>query len=138
TARGIARKASVPVLSGSDAPVSSAEEAKALAEKLGYPVIIKASMGGGGRGMRVVQEPGQLAAALEQARREAGTAFGVPDVFLEKFVQRARHIEVQLLGDGHGNLVHLWERDCSLQRRHQKIVEAGPARHLPEASRGGI
>ena len=103
---------------------------KQLAEKLGYPVIVKAAMGGGGRGMRVVQSADQLDEALEQARREAGTAFGVADVFLEKFVRRARHIEVQLLGDRHGNLVHLFERDCSVQRRHQKVVELAPAPNL--------
>ena len=93
----------------------------------GYPVIVKASMGGGGRGMRVVESADELDAALDQARREAGTAFGVPDVFLEKFIRKAKHIEVQLLGDPHGNLVHLYERDCSVQRRHQKIVEIAPA-----------
>ena len=105
-------------------------EAHALAESLGYPVIVKASMGGGGRGMRVVESADALDAALDQARREAGTAFGVPDVFIEKFLRRAKHIEVQLLGDRHGNLVHLYERDCSVQRRHQKIVEIAPAPNL--------
>ena len=138
TARGIAKKAGVPVLSGGDSPVASVDEAKALAVKLGYPVIIKASMGGGGRGMRVVQSPDTLAEAIESARREAGTAFGVPDVFLEKFVQRAKHIEVQLIGDRHGNLVHLYERDCSIQRRHQKVVELAPAPNLPADVRQGI
>src|SRR5204863_8363116 len=129
-ARAIARKAGGPTLSGGDAPVSSADDAKKLAAKLGYPVIIKAAMGGGGRGMRVVREPDKLAESLESARREAGTAFGVPDVFLEKFVERAKHIEVQLIGDRHGGLVHLFERDCSVQRRHQKVVELAPALNL--------
>ena len=101
------REAGVPVLSGSDAPVVPGKEAQAIAESLGYPVIVKASMGGGGRGMRVVESADALDAALDQARREAGTAFGVPDVFIEKFIQKAKHIEVQLLGDRHGNLVHL-------------------------------
>ena len=137
-ARRIAQRAGVPILSGSDAPVQSLADAQAVAESLGYPVIIKASMGGGGRGMRVVPSPDALAAALESAQREAGSAFGVPDVFIEKFIRRARHIEVQLLGDRHGGLVHLYERDCSLQRRHQKIVELAPAQHLPEATRQGI
>jgi pyruvate carboxylase len=138
SARHLAQQAGVPVLPGSDEPVRAAPEAKALAKKLGYPVIVKASMGGGGRGMRVAQTADQLEEALEQARREAGAAFGVPDVFLEKFVQRARHIEVQLIGDRHGNLVHLFERDCSLQRRHQKIVEIAPAHNLDQAVRKGI
>ncbi|MFM8273379.1 MAG: biotin carboxylase N-terminal domain-containing protein, partial [Gemmata sp.] len=116
-ARAIATKARVPVLSGGAKPLATADEAKALADKLGYPVIVKASMGGGGRGMRVVQTADKLQDAVESAQREAGAAFGVPDVFLEKFVQRAKHIEVQLLGDKHGGLVHLYERDCSVQRR---------------------
>ncbi len=129
-ARKMARAANVPVLSGSDNPCMPGPEAHALAESLGYPVIVKASMGGGGRGMRVVESAEKLDDAIDQARREAGTAFGVPDVFLEKFVQRARHLEVQLLGDHHGNLVHLFERDCSIQRRHQKVIEIAPAPNL--------
>ncbi len=138
TARQIARRAGVPVLSGSDSPVASIEDAKTLAASLGYPVIIKASMGGGGRGMRVVHTPDKLEEAIGSARREAGAAFGVPDVFLEKFVQRAKHIEVQLIGDRHGGLVHLFERDCSIQRRHQKVVELAPAPLLPREVRDGI
>jgi pyruvate carboxylase len=137
-ARKLARQAGVPVLSGSDTPVKSNDEARALAEKLGYPVMVKASMGGGGRGMRPVSSPDQLDSALEQARREAASAFGVPDVFLEKLVLHARHIEVQLLGDRHGGLVHLYERDCSIQRRHQKVVELAPARDLPPQTRQKI
>src|SRR5580698_6724979 len=138
TARAIAKRAGVPILSGSDAPVATIEDAKSVAEKLGYPIIIKASMGGGGRGMRVVNTPDKLEEAIESARREAGSAFGIPDVFLEKFVQRAKHIEVQLIGDRHGGLVHLFERDCSIQRRHQKVVELAPAPNLPPAIRQGI
>ena len=138
TARGIAKKANVPVLSGGETPLASIVEAKALAEKLGYPVIVKASMGGGGRGMRVVQTADKLQDAVESAQREAGAAFGVPDVFLEKFVSRAKHIEVQLIGDKHGGLVHLFERDCSIQRRHQKVVELAPAPNLPDDVRKGI
>jgi pyruvate carboxylase len=138
TARGIARTAGVAVLAGSDGPVTSMAEARTLARKLGYPVIVKAAMGGGGRGMRVATETGQLEEALEQARREAGAAFGVADVFLEKYINRARHIEVQLLGDHHGNLVHLRERDCSVQRRHQKIVEIAPALNLDPETRQHI
>ena len=138
TARGIAQKAGVPVLSGSDTAVSSVEDAKILAAKLGYPVIIKAAMGGGGRGMRVVRDPAKLVESMESAQREAGTAFGIPDVFLEKFIERAKHIEVQLLGDRHGNLVHLFERDCSIQRRHQKVVEMAPAPNLATKVRDAI
>ncbi|MDW8244002.1 MAG: pyruvate carboxylase [Thermogemmata sp.] len=137
-ARSLARQAGVPILAGSDTPVRSAAEAHALADKLGYPVIIKAAMGGGGRGMRVVHAPEQLEDALTAAQREAGTAFGIPDVFLEKYVRRARHIEVQLLGDRHGELVHLYERDCTIQRRHQKVVEIAPAPKLPASVRQRI
>ena len=137
-ARKLAREAGIPVLSGSDAPVLPGAEAHAVAESLGYPVIVKASMGGGGRGMRVVEAADGLDAALDQARREAGTAFGVPDVFIEKFLRTAKHIEVQLLGDRHGNIVHLHERDCSVQRRHQKIVEIAPAPNLDPEIREAI
>jgi pyruvate carboxylase len=134
-ARHIAQQAGVPVLSGSDTPVRGHGEARKLADKLGFPVIVKASMGGGGRGMRVALEPGQLDDAIDQAQREAGAAFGIPDVFLEKYIPRARHLEVQLLGDAHGNLVHLYERDCSVQRRHQKVVEIAPALNLDPGTR---
>jgi pyruvate carboxylase len=137
-ARGIAERAGVPVLPGSAAAVGTNAEARVLAKKLGFPVIVKAAMGGGGRGMRVAQSAGQLDEALDQARREAGSAFGIPDVFLEKFIPRARHIEVQLLGDSHGHLVHLFERDCSIQRRHQKVVEIAPAVNLDPGLRGRI
>src|SRR5439155_16898443 len=137
-ARRLASEAGIPVLSGSDAPVLPGPDAHALADSIGYPVIVKASMGGGGRGMRVVESAGALDAAPAKARREAGTAFGVPDVFIEKFVRRARHIEVQILGDRHGNLVHLYERDCSVQRRHQKIVEIAPAPQLEASLRRAI
>jgi pyruvate carboxylase len=137
-ARRIAQQAGVAVLGGSSDRVKSLADAKTLARKLGYPVMVKAAMGGGGRGMRAVQTPDQLEPAIESARREAGTAFGVPDVFLEKLVQHARHIEVQLIGDKHGGLVHLYERDCSVQRRHQKVVEVAPALNLKAAVRRRI
>src|SRR5262249_17454273 len=137
-ARRLAQQAGVPVLPGSEKAVENAAQARALAKKFGYPVIIKAAMGGGGRGMRVADTPDRLSDALEQARREAGAAFGIPDIFLEKYVARARHVEVQLLGDQHGNLVHLFERDCSLQRRHQKIVEISPAPNLDADTREHI
>jgi pyruvate carboxylase len=137
-ARKIAHQAKVPIVPGSSAPIKDDAEAAKLAAEIGYPVIVKASMGGGGRGMRVAQTADKLKDALEQARREAASAFGVPDVFLEKYIARARHIEVQLLGDQHGNLVHLFERDCSLQRRHQKVVEIAPAQNLPPEIRQKI
>jgi pyruvate carboxylase len=137
-ARQLARKAGVPVLSGSDYPVVTVEEAMQFAEQLGYPVIIKAAMGGGGRGMRVVRSADSLLNSIESARREAATAFGNPAVFLEKFVEKARHIEVQLLGDRHGGLVHLFERDCSIQRRHQKVVELAPAPNLAADIRSAL
>jgi pyruvate carboxylase len=137
-ARRIAAGAGVPTLPGTPAAVRSDDEARALAEKIGYPVIVKAAMGGGGRGMRVAPTADKLADALDQARREAGAAFGIPDVFLEKYVARARHIEVQLLGDRHGHVVHLFERDCSVQRRHQKVVEIAPAPNLDAALRQRI
>jgi pyruvate carboxylase len=133
-ARNIAKKVGVPVLGGSDA-IASTEEGRALAAKLGYPVILKAAKGGGGRGMRVLQNDAEFAAAFEQAQRESLAAFGSPDVFIEKFISRASHIEVQILGDQHGNLVHLFERDCSVQRRHQKVVEIAPAPNLDPAVR---
>jgi pyruvate carboxylase len=137
-ARKLAREAGVPVLSGSDEPSLPGEAAHKLAASLGYPVIVKASMGGGGRGMRVVETADGLDEAIEQASREAGTAFGVADVFLEKFVPKAKHIEVQILGDRHGHLVHLFERDCSIQRRHQKVIEIAPAPNLDPAIRREI
>jgi pyruvate carboxylase len=137
-ARGIANKAKVPVLSGSTEPISSIKDAEALAKKLGYPVLLKAAKGGGGRGMRPVNKPEELATSVEQAQRESLSAFGSSDVFLEKFIARPRHIEVQLLGDKHGNLVHLYERDCSIQRRYQKVVEIAPAIDLDPQIRAEI
>ncbi|MBS0266708.1 MAG: pyruvate carboxylase [Planctomycetes bacterium] len=129
-ARDIAGKADVPILAGTARAVKHLDEARRAIEKLGYPVILKAAKGGGGRGMRVVLTEKDLASALEQAQRESLTAFGSNEVFVEKYIRRARHIEVQLLGDKHGNLVHLYERDCSLQRRHQKVVEIAPSPNL--------
>ncbi len=137
-ARALAREAGVPVLSGSDSPVEPGPGAHAAADALGFPVIVKASMGGGGRGMRVVETSDALDQALDQARREALNAFGCADVFLEKFIRRAKHIEVQLLGDSHGHLVHLHERDCSIQRRHQKVIEIAPAYNLDPSLREAI
>ena len=137
-ARDLAARAGVPILAGSAQPLSSLADAQKIARDLGYPVILKAAHGGGGRGMRVVRGEEELAVALESAQRESKTAFGSASVFVEKFIQRARHIEVQLLGDLHGNLVHLFERDCSVQRRHQKVVEVAPAPNLDPALRAAI
>ena len=129
-AREIAKKVGVPVLDGSSAAVRNLQEAIELGRAMGYPIMLKASKGGGGRGMRVVESEDQLATNLEQAQRESKNAFGSDEVFLERLVSRARHLEVQILGDQFGNLIHLHERDCSVQRRHQKVVELAPAPNL--------
>ncbi|MFO7171674.1 MAG: acetyl-CoA carboxylase biotin carboxylase subunit [Bacillota bacterium] len=137
-AREIMRKAGVPVVPGSEGTVRSPEEALAAAEAIGYPVVVKAAGGGGGRGIRVARSPEELTQALERAASEAGAAFGNTEVYLERFIEVARHIEVQVLGDHHGNLIHLGERECSLQRRRQKILEESPAPSLPPAVRQAI
>jgi pyruvate carboxylase len=129
-ARKLAAAAGAPVLPGTEIAAPSAEETRAAAKKIGYPVIVKAAMGGGGRGMRVVHDESQLNDRLEEARGEALASFGDASVFLEKYLPRARHLEVQILGDHHGNIIHLYERDCSVQRRHQKVVEVAPAANL--------
>jgi pyruvate carboxylase len=134
-ARKVAASAGVPVLPGTDEPVKSAAEARRLAHEIGFPLILKAAMGGGGRGMRVVLDASQLEPRLEEARKEAQSAFGDASIFLEKYLPRARHIEVQILADHHGAILHLWERDCSVQRRHQKVVEVAPAADLQPALR---
>jgi pyruvate carboxylase len=137
-ARRLAAAAGVPVLPGTEKAVATAVEADKIAAEIGYPMIVKAAMGGGGRGMRVVHDPEQLAARLEEARGEAKSAFGDASVFLERYLPRARHIEVQILADEHGNLLHLYERDCSVQRRHQKVVEVAPAVNLPDRVRAEL
>jgi acetyl-CoA carboxylase biotin carboxylase subunit len=134
-ARRAMKKAGVPVLPGSDGPIGSEEEALTIAKDLGYPVIVKAVAGGGGRGMRVVRSAEVLSKSFKTARREAEAAFGVGDVYLEKYVESPRHIEVQVLGDHHGNVVHLGERECSIQRRHQKLIEEAPSPALNEKQR---
>lgn len=138
TARQLAVSAGVPVLPGTEQPVKSPQEAEKIAAEIGYPVIVKAAMGGGGRGMRVVQNESELAARLEEAQGEARSAFGDASVFLEKYLRRARHLEVQILADHHGNVLHLYERDCSVQRRHQKVVEVAPATNLDPSIRSEL
>jgi len=137
-ARALAAKAGVPVMPATGALPSDLEEAKRLAAMIGYPAMLKASWGGGGRGMRIVESEADLAQAIEVARREAAAAFGNDEVYLEKLVRRARHVEVQVMGDLHGNLVHLFERDCSVQRRNQKVVERAPAPYLSAARRAEL
>jgi acetyl-CoA carboxylase biotin carboxylase subunit len=126
-ARELAQAAGVPVVPGTQEPVPDVAHALAFARAAGYPVIVKATAGGGGRGMRVAENDAELAEGLAVARREAGASFGQNTVYLEKYVRNPRHIEVQILGDASGRVVHLWERDCSVQRRHQKMVEVAPA-----------
>ncbi len=137
-ARKIADAAGVPIVPGTEESLTDWKDVQREAKRIGFPLIIKAAHGGGGRGMRVVKEMGELQEKLAEASREAGAAFGKGEVFLERYIQRAKHIEVQLLGDSHGNLVHLFERDCSVQRRHQKVVELAPAVSLPLEVRLGI
>jgi acetyl-CoA carboxylase biotin carboxylase subunit len=131
-------KLGIPVVPGSDAAVSSDEEAAKTAREIGFPVLIKAAAGGGGRGMKVANSEAELAAALATARAEAKAAFGDDALYIEKYLQRPRHIEIQVLGDGKGGAIHLGERDCSLQRRHQKIWEEGPSPALNVATRDSI
>ncbi len=135
SARQMAAAAGTPVMPATGALPDDPGEIKRLAEGIGFPVMLKASWGGGGRGMRVIEEPGDLIDQVQTGSREAENAFGNGEVYLEKLVRRARHVEVQLLGDTHGNIVHLWERDCSIQRRNQKVVERAPAPYLRDDQR---
>ncbi|GFZ47280.1 pyruvate carboxylase [Saitozyma sp. JCM 24511] len=137
-ARTLAMKTGVPVVPGTPGPVENYEAGKAFIEEYGFPVIIKAAMGGGGRGMRVVRDQASFKESFERAVSEAKSAFGDGTVFIERFLEQPRHIEVQLLADAEGNCVHLFERDCSVQRRHQKVVEVAPAPHLDESVRQAI
>jgi len=134
-ARKLARDAQVPVVPGSDGLISEEAEAVRVAHEIGFPVLVKASAGGGGRGMRVALNDLALKAALQQARAEAEAAFGDGSIYLEKYIEHPRHVEVQILADHHGNVVHLWERDCSTQRRHQKLIEESPSPHLAQETR---
>ncbi len=130
-ARALAQRINVPTLPGTEEPITDRDEALKTAKQIGFPLIIKAAFGGGGRGMRVVHKAADLASLLDEAQSEAERAFGNPAVFLEKYILHAKHIEVQILGDQHGNVIHLHERDCSVQRRHQKVVEVAPSFGLP-------
>lgn len=131
----LARKAKVPTVPGSDGEVENEEDAVKLLDEIGYPVIIKASAGGGGRGMRVAHNDVSLRAGMKQAQLEAEKAFKNPMVFIEKYIERGRHVEVQVIADQHGNACHLWERDCTMQRRHQKLVEESPSPILDQKTR---
>ncbi|MCC6738684.1 MAG: acetyl-CoA carboxylase biotin carboxylase subunit [Planctomycetia bacterium] len=126
-ARQVAKKANVPTVPGLDRAVNDGEDVSGIAKKIGFPVLIKAAAGGGGRGMRVVREPGELARNIREARGEAAAAFGDGSVFIERYVEKPRHIEIQVFGDTRGNVVHLNERECSIQRRHQKLIEEAPS-----------
>lgn len=137
-ARSIAKKCGVPTVPGSDGLIDSEGQALAVADQIGYPVLVKASAGGGGRGMRTAYNPDQLKTGLAQASQEAAAAFGNPAVYLEKLIENPRHVEAQILADCHGNVVHLWERDCSMQRRHQKLIEESPAPNLSKKLRSEL
>ena len=134
-ARRAMKKAGLPMLPGSDGPIESEEHALRLAKDIGYPVIVKAVAGGGGRGMRIVKSAGELSHALRTAQREAEAAFGLGDVYLERYLESPRHIEFQILGDHHGSVIHLGERECSIQRRHQKLIEESPSPALTDKVR---
>ncbi len=134
-ARQTVTEVGVPILAGTTENVKSIDEATKIARDIGYPVIIKATAGGGGRGMKVVHSPASLANAFAAARSEAQAGFGNPDVYIEKYCERPRHVEIQIMGDKHGNVIHLGERDCSIQRRHQKLIEEAPCPVLTEKIR---
>jgi acetyl-CoA carboxylase biotin carboxylase subunit len=137
-ARMLAMQAGVPVVPGSERPLKDEDDAARVAEEAGYPVILKAAAGGGGRGMRIVRERGALGQALAACQAEAAAAFGSSEIYCEKFIEEARHVEVQVLGDRNGMRVHLGERDCSVQRRHQKLIEESPAPGLTQDVRAGL
>ena len=138
TAKDTMKNLGVPCVPGSDGGVDDVDQAKQVAAQIGYPVIIKATAGGGGRGMKVAQDEAGLEVAFRTARAEAKAAFGNPDVYIEKYLQRPRHIEIQVFGDGKGRAVHLGERDCSLQRRHQKVLEEAPGPAISAQERARI
>ncbi len=135
TAKETMIKAGVPVVPGSEGLIKSIDQAKSISKEIGYPVIIKATAGGGGKGMRIVSEESELQAQWDSARKEAGASFGNEAVYIEKYVEEPRHIEIQIVGDQHGQVVHLSERDCSIQRRHQKLVEESPSPFMTDELR---
>jgi len=136
--RQVAVAAGVPIVPGTENPIKTEEEALIFAKATGYPIIVKASAGGGGRGMRVARNQKELLEGLRSAASEAQAAFGDATVFLEKYIENPKHVEVQILGDKHGNLVHFYERDCSIQRRHQKVIEIAPSLYLTKKKREEI
>jgi len=138
TAKEVMKKAGVPVVPGNDGALKDAEEAKKIAKEIGFPVILKAASGGGGRGMRVVESEDEIENAYIAASSEAESAFGDGTMYIEKYIKNPRHIEVQILADKHGNVIHIGERDCSLQRRHQKLIEESPAVLLDEETRKNL
>lgn len=138
SARSIAKKGGVPTVPGSEGLIETYSQAKEVAEQFGYPVLVKASAGGGGRGMRVARDAVQLEQAVQQASQEALIAFGNADIYLEKYIEGPRHVEAQIIADNFGNVCHLWERDCSAQRRHQKLIEESPAPNLSLKTRKAI
>ena len=138
SARAIMEKAGVPVVPGLTEPVSEPERAIEVAAGIGYPVLLKAASGGGGKGMRVVNDPQEMKQALELTMGEAASAFGDPSIFVEKFIEKPRHLEVQVMGDSHGNVVHLFERECSVQRRHQKVIEESPSPSIDADTRAKL
>ena len=135
SARALAREAGVPTVPGSEGLIANEQEAVRIAKEIGFPVLLKATAGGGGKGMRVAANDLSLASAWQQASAEAQAAFGTAGIYIEKYIERPRHVEIQILGDQHGNMFHLWERDCSTQRRHQKLIEESPSPRLPQAIR---
>ncbi|MGB9122221.1 MAG: acetyl-CoA carboxylase biotin carboxylase subunit [Candidatus Angelobacter sp.] len=137
-ARQAMKKAKVPILPGSDGVIATAEEAREWATQIGYPVIVKASAGGGGRGMRVIRNESELEGSFNAAQSEAAAAFGNGNLYMEKFIERPRHIEFQVLGDSHGRVISLGERECSIQRRHQKLLEESPSTRVTEEMRSEI
>src|SRR3712207_2158360 len=137
SARRAAEEAGAPVVPGTNDPLASVEQARETAARVGYPVMLKAAAGGGGKGMRLVASEGEMASAFDTARSEAASAFGDPSVYIEKAVERPRHVEIQVFADAHGRCVHLGERECSIQRRHQKVIEECPSPIRSEERRVG-
>ena len=135
SARSLAREANVPTVPGSPGLLSGEQEALKVAKEIGFPVLLKATAGGGGKGMRVAANDLALSTAWQQASAEAEAAFGNAGIYIEKYVEKPRHVEIQVLGDQHGTMLHLWERDCSTQRRHQKLIEESPSPRLPQETR---